>query len=67
MTSPDVFVADVNNFSITESRGRRGGRSAPSHQTRCQVRVSGVKEGAGPAGVPGPEAGRAAGVEPLGC
>lgn len=44
MTSPDVCVADVNNFSIMEGRGRREA-PAPSHHPRCQIRVSGGSEG----------------------
>lgn len=44
MTSPDVCVADVNNFSIMERRGRREA-PAPSHHPRCQIRVSGGSEG----------------------
>lgn len=36
MTSPDVFVADVNNFSIMESRGRR--EAAQLHHIRQDVK-----------------------------
>lgn len=43
MTSPDVCVADVNNFSIMErERGKGENCSVRSYQRKCQIRVSNV-------------------------
>lgn len=45
MTSPDVCVADVNNFSIMEKERWKGGNcSVQSYQRKCQIRVSNVNK-----------------------
>ena len=43
MTSPDVCVADVNNFFHNGGGEREGGNcSVRSYQRKCQTRVSNV-------------------------